>query len=117
MPLKPWDISSVYPIVRVWCAIAPPTFTPNLQSGEPVIDVPEVDLIFNPAEQRYEGSYDGFIASGDYKLNCFAQDFWGSVSFPKQTQVAQAGVVDKLLIVLGGDPLNSPKVNKSPTAR
>ena len=76
----------------------------GLADLSPVVAVSELDLLFNPATQRYEVVADLFTDPGIYVITCRASDVFGSVSFPKRTFVEQAGFIDKLLIVLGGDP-------------
>ena len=95
-------VSSFYPLERVWCAITAPSHSPNTNTGVPVVDVPEADLILNPATRRYEATLDGFTEQGPYLVNFFAQDIWGSVSFPKQSTITQTGYDERLIIISGG---------------
>ena len=115
------NISSVYAIDRVWCTVLPPNagFDPGslvdsdgdgLVDLSPVVGVAEIDLEFNPTSGRHEANVDLFSEPGIHKLTCFARDVFGSVAFPKQTFVDQTSFVDKLLIVLGGDP-SSPETD------
>jgi subtilisin-like proprotein convertase family protein len=96
------ELSSVYPIRRTWCVIFPPNHAASVGRGEPVIDLPELDLFFNEQTGRYEADFNGFTAPGSYAVIFFAEDIWGSVSFPKQSYITQSGFKDKLIVVAGG---------------
>ena len=102
------DIASYYPIENVWCAIVPPNYSPATNNGIPVVDIAQVPLSYNYQSGRYQAYFDGFTESGTYEINYYAKDIWQSVSPPKPSQVIQAGFVDKLLVLAGGqtnDPL------------
>ncbi|MFH0909732.1 MAG: FG-GAP-like repeat-containing protein, partial [bacterium] len=53
-------VSSVYPIERTWCLIVPPSHNPNTNAGIPVLNIPELDLLYNTTLNRYETTFDGF---------------------------------------------------------
>ena len=97
------DISSFYALDRVWCTITPPSFAPDPNTGTPVVDVTTRELTFNSATGRYETEFDGFTESGQYIVTFFARDIWDSVSPAKQTAVVQAGYLEKVILVTGGE--------------
>lgn len=108
------DIVSYYPLQRVWCAIVPPRYTASTNSGIPVVNIPEVELTFNNASGRYEGTFEGFSEEGVYQLSYFAQDIWNSVSLPRASQVERAAFDERLILVVGGatnDPAWSNEVS------
>jgi hypothetical protein len=98
------DLSSAYPLTRIWCAVVPPDAGSNTNTGIPVVDVPEVDLIYNPATRRYEKQLTGLTDPGTYRVSFHAQDVWGSVSLPKQCYLTQGGYDERALLLVAGDP-------------
>ncbi|MEM7397209.1 MAG: C13 family peptidase, partial [Verrucomicrobiota bacterium] len=96
------DITSVYPIDKVRAVIRPPGYQPDPASGIPIIDLPEIELAYNSARDRYEAVFNGFSQAGVYKISFFAVDIWGGVSFPKQTAVNQTGFDERVILVAGG---------------
>ena len=97
------DIATYYPLQRVWCSIVPPRYAASTNSGIPVVDIPEVELAFNPAVGRYEGTFEGFAEEGIYQVSYFARDIWNSVSLPRASQVQRAALDERLIFVAGGD--------------
>ena len=95
------NISSVYDLERVWVSITQPNYAIDANTGVPVIDQIERDLLLNPVTGRYELQFEGFNQQGTYLLNFFAQDIWGSVSPPRSSAVIQQGFVEKLILVAG----------------
>jgi len=99
------DVVSAYNIDRVWCHVVPPSHDPD--PSVPVADIPEIDLHYNDRAGRYEGSYSGFSEQGSYKVIYYARDEWNSVSLPVQRVVIQQGIVERVILVAGGDT-NAP---------
>jgi hypothetical protein len=97
------DVSSVYPIDRVWATIASPSFIPNAQTnpGEPVTGLPELTLVWNDVSKKYEGTATGLTEMGAYAINIYAKDIWGGVSYPKQMYINQSFSDEKIIIVCG----------------
>ena len=102
------DVSSVYDIERVWCSVVPPTHSPNTNAGVPIVDIPQVELAYNPITLLYENDVEGLVQPGTYALIFQAEDIWGGVSLPRVSQVTQAGYKDKMLVVAGG-PTNDAR--------
>ena len=96
------DVSSVYPLDRVWCSVIPPGHQPNTNAGVPVVDIPEVELLYNPGSGHYENQVRGLSEPGTYVLIFQARDIWGGVSLPKQSYLTQNGFDDRAALVLGG---------------
>jgi hypothetical protein len=94
------DVSAAYPIARVWCLVMPPNYQPD--PVNPVMDLPQLELTYNPNTGRYEAQYAGFSEEGVYKIIYYAKDIWESVSMPKQSYVVQSGFLERALIVAGG---------------
>lgn len=97
------EISATYPLLRVWATIAPPEFFPlaSINPGEPVQNLPEMELEWNEVNNRYEATTDTFTQTGTYTVNIYAEDIWGGVSFPKQTYINQVETEEKMIIVCG----------------
>lgn len=100
------DVVSAYNIDRVWCHVVPPSHDPD--PSVPVADIPEIDLQYNTRAGRYEGSYSGFSEQGSYKVIYYARDEWNSVSLPVQRFVIQRGMIERVIVVAGGDT-NAPQ--------
>ena len=89
-------VTGTHPIVRVWAVITPPSFCGG-QPGGVGGELPVVELaIYNSAQNRYEGTYDGFYAttSGTYSITVYAEDAEGNISSSKDTSVYQAAGPD-----------------------
>jgi Peptidase C13 family len=111
------DIESYYPVERVWCTIIPPSHNPNTNNGIPVVNIPEIDLVYDNTLGRFQNSFSGFSEQGTYKVNFYAQDIWGSVSPPKPTSVIQAGVDERLILVSAGTTNDANWANRDSMAR
>jgi hypothetical protein len=101
------EVSSVYPLDRVWCSVIPPGHNPNTNAGIPVVDIPEVELLHNANSGRYENEVRGLSEPGTYALIFQARDIWGGVSLPKQSYLTQNGFDDRAVLVVGG-PAGDP---------
>ncbi|MEM7392512.1 MAG: C13 family peptidase [Verrucomicrobiota bacterium] len=95
------NIDSAYTIQRVWCTVIAPSHNPDPDSGQPVVDLPELDLTYNVTNGRYEVVFDGFTEEGTYQVICYALDEWNSISLPKPTFVTQAGFDEQVILVAG----------------
>ncbi len=99
------DATGPAPIQRAWAVVIPPGYA---TSGDaPVIDLPEIELAWNGAVRRWQATWSGFT-EGDldnpYTVLIYAQDIWGSVSFPRETQVTQTGRRKRVIVFAAGDP-------------
>lgn len=97
------EVSSASALERVWASIAPPNFIPDAQTqpGEPVLGLPEVDLVWNGPNSRYEATVSTFTDLGAYAVRFHAQDIWGGVSFPKQIYINQTQSDERIVIACG----------------
>ena len=95
------DIASPNAIVRVWAVVVPPTHQPDPALANPVTDLPEIDLIYNPNTGRYEGDFQAFTEPGSYAVIYFARDVWGGVSVPRQSYITQSGLRERVILVGG----------------
>ncbi len=95
------DVSSVYPLERVWCVIIPPSHD-TAGKSTPVTDLPEIDLVYDPIGNRYEGASKGFSEPGVYKVVFCAEDVWQGRAAPKQAYVTQSGFDERAIIVAAG---------------
>ncbi|MFO1528571.1 MAG: FG-GAP-like repeat-containing protein [Kiritimatiellia bacterium] len=96
------EISSSYPLSRVWASVTPPSHNPSAASGVPVTDIPDITLTYNSSTRRYEGELQGLSEPGVYRVQFFARDIWGGVSLPKTAFVTQ-GDFDERVIVFAPD--------------
>jgi len=111
------DIESYYPVERVWCTILPPSHSPNTNNGIPVVNIPEIDLIYDNTLGRHQNSFNGFAEQGTYKVNFYAQDIWGSVSPPRSSSIIQAGVDERLILVSAGSTNDANWAKRDSMAR
>ena len=75
-------------ITEVFAIIKPPNYVSDSPEN-PVTDLPILQLV--PLGNRYQGTYTGFTAPGDYNIAIFAKDENGSLSLPVQTMVTVPG--------------------------
>lgn len=103
------EISSVYPLSKVWATIAPPNFIPSAQTdpASPVLGLPRMELAWNAGNSRYEATTDTFTMLGAYAVNLYAEDIWGGVSYPKQVYVNQIQSDERIIIVCGDGAFDS----------
>lgn len=94
------EVSGGYAIDRVWAIVVPPSFNPDPTISDPVVTLPEVELAFNPAENRWEAMIGGFTETGSYKIILYCQDVWESVSFPKQVYVQKTDLNEKAIVAI-----------------
>jgi len=97
------EVSSVYPVNKVWATIAPPNFIPVAQNdpASPVLGLPRMELAWNAGTNRYEATTDTFTMLGAYAVNLYAEDIWGGVSYPKQVYVNQVQSDERIIIICG----------------
>ena len=81
------DVGALEGVARVWAVITPPW---NAASPDgPVTDLPIVDLA--GGNGSYEGTFEGFIAQGEYNIAVFVIDKQGFISMPEKTTVTAIG--------------------------
>jgi len=83
-------------ISRVWAVITPPGYSAGT-SDTPVTDLPTLDLS-SVGNNRFEGTYTGFITAGAYNIAIFAMDRKGVLSLPVQTSVTVSTGSDCLTV-------------------
>ena len=86
------DVIDTNGISRVWAVITPPDFSSD-SPDSPVTDLPVLDLT-SAGDNRYEGTYNDFSASGDYTIAIFAMDAYGNISMPVATSVETGVTID-----------------------
>ncbi|MBN1675890.1 MAG: chitobiase/beta-hexosaminidase C-terminal domain-containing protein [Kiritimatiellae bacterium] len=69
-------------ITNVWCAVSPPGYAGDSE-------LPETNLVWNAAEDRYEQLYSGFTEFGTYTITFHAQDTLLERSIPVQADVVR----------------------------
>ena len=109
--------SAASPIERVVCVVLPPNHLVDTNTGVPVVDVAERELVYNPISERYESVFDGFSEAGIYKAIFYAEDIWGGISFPKQSYITQSGFEERVLLIAGGTTNHPAMSNITQTAR
>jgi hypothetical protein len=106
-------VDGSFQIERVWAVVVPPGYTP--EGDAPVTDLPEIALLWNPSNQRYEVEYGGFTEGGPdnpYTLLVYARDIWGQVSLPVVTTVTQNGCLNRVVILAHGGQKSKGGMNK-----
>jgi alpha-tubulin suppressor-like RCC1 family protein len=81
-------VTSVNAIDKVWVVVIPPNANINT-SAAALSSFPTVDLIYNPATERYEGAYLDFNTNGIYCISIHARDIKGNLSWPVTTKIIQ----------------------------
>ncbi|MCE5230309.1 FG-GAP-like repeat-containing protein [bacterium] len=118
-PVTIWasNISSAYPIKKVWATVSEPGMIPasQLDPSQPVTNLTVLNLAYNAPLGRYEATSSDFNQLGTYAVNLYAEDIWGGVSYPKQTYVNQTASDERLIIVCGDGAYdsNSPWANSN----
>jgi len=106
-------VGGSFQIEKVWAVVVPPGYSP--EGDAPVTDLPEIALLWNTSNQRYEMEYGGFTEGGPdnpYTLLVFARDIWGQVSLPVQTTVTQNGCLNRVVILAHGGQKNNGGMTK-----
>lgn len=101
------DITGASALARVWAVVVPPFDAAGDPRTDPVLDLPEIPLFFNPETGRHEAELRGLKQPGLHKVIVFAQDVWDGVSFPRQSLVRQGGYEEKAVVVHTG-PADGP---------
>jgi hypothetical protein len=81
----------------------PPNYSAD--GDAPVVDLPELLLVWNNSNQRYEVEYGGFTEGGPgqpYTVFIYARDIWGQVSMPAVTTVTQEGFLNRFVVMAHG---------------
>ena len=73
-------------ISRVWAVIIPPDFRQG-QSGNPIQDLPSINLTPVGETDRYEAVFNDFTKDGIYNISLFAMDRLTYTSLPLHTTV------------------------------
>ena len=74
-------------ITRVWAIVHSPDFTNP--TDNPITELPTFDLTWDEQSRKYEGTYDGFTATGTYTITVYAMNENMIISLPKTTKVEQ----------------------------
>lgn len=70
-------------VQRVWATISRPDFDPG-EKGDPVLDLPEVELLDPEGDNTWVGSYDKFDVIGNYTVTIHALNSNGFYSSPSE---------------------------------
>lgn len=84
--LKVNQASETSNIERVWGIVEPPDFNP-ISRDIPVTQLPEIEFIWNPLEEKYIGNYFDFSANGEYKITLCAKNSRGAYALFRQISV------------------------------
>jgi len=101
------DVTGTYEIDKVWAYIVPPDTSSGTGVFDPVTELPEVTLLYNMGNGRYEGAYSQFDKPGSYKIIFYAEDVRGNVSTAKLVYVHQTDFSERAILVVGDGPYNS----------
>ncbi|MFT5496547.1 MAG: subtilisin-like proprotein convertase family protein [Kiritimatiellia bacterium] len=97
-------IYTPHQITRATAIIVPPNHQPDVTTGNPVVDLTELDLLWNPLLHRFEATHSGFKVPGTYTIIHIVEDIYGGVSYPKQSFTTQSGVEEQSIILVGAMP-------------
>jgi hypothetical protein len=103
-PARLWaeSVTGPFPIDRVWAVILPPETGLAPGGNQPVLDHPEVELLFDPQTRRYEADIPALGRSGPHRVVFFARDVWGGISFPRHAVVQAPGAEPHAVLVHTG---------------
>ncbi len=97
-------------ISRVWAVITPPDSS-SVDPSEPVLTLPVIEMTAD-SQGMYSGTYTDFSQSGTYNVAVYAEDAFGSISFPVNTSVTQSAGQHSIditgLSIFGDLSVNSP---------
>lgn len=100
-------VSGSYAISKVWAVIVPPDFQTSGSATDPIVDLPRLDFVYKPAENRWESPYGGFTVFGSYKIIIYAADIWDAVSLPKQVYIHKTDRTEKAILLAGNLSFNT----------
>jgi hypothetical protein len=107
-------VDGSFPIERVWAVVVPPDYAAD--GDAPVVDLPEIELMWNASSREYEMEYGGFTEGGPdapYTVMFYARDIWGQVSLPVVTTVTQTSAVNRVVILSHGNESNPGAAKKA----
>jgi hypothetical protein len=107
-------VDGSFPIERVWAVVVPPDYAAD--GDAPVVDLPEIELMWNASSREYEMEYGGFTEGGPdapYTVMFYARDIWGQVSLPVVTTVTQTSAVNRVVILSHGHENNPGAAKKA----
>ena len=107
-------VDGSFPIERVWAVVVPPGYAAD--GDAPVVDLPEIELMWNASSREYEMEYGGFTEGGPdepYTVMFYARDIWGQVSLPVVTTVTQTSAVNRVVILSHGHESNPGAAKKA----
>ncbi len=86
------EISDTEGIARGWAVIRQPTdYRGSLQNeAQAVVDLPLIELVYDPQFRMYSAIYDQFLHPGQYDVFLYAEDARMNVSLPMVSRVFQS---------------------------
>ncbi len=100
------DVVDSNGIARVWAVIRPPDYHQG-SSGNPVMDLPSIDLA-PVGGDRFEARFDDFNITGVYRIAVYARDRVGNTSLPLVTTVTVDNPLRRKAIIVVGDWRSEP---------
>jgi hypothetical protein len=104
-------LSSLDRVTAVWAVITPPNYVAPTSSGDfqtPNTAMPTLKLTGNPTGKKFEGTYQDFRISGDYRITFYAATGTGHISSSPSTTITVTGGIN---LVDPGDINNDKVVN------
>ncbi len=95
LPVTIWakKVTTTGNIQEVWAVITPPGSSAVLPD-QPVTDLTKVPLVWNEANQRYQGTSSDFPEFGRYKVAIYARDNDGNISMVEEKTFTRIGLKD-----------------------
>ena len=104
-------LSSLDRVTSVWAVITPPNYLAPTSSGDfqtPNTAMPTLKLTGNQTGNKFEGTYQDFRISGDYRITFYATTGTGHISNSPSTIITVTGGIN---LVAPGDINNDKVVN------
>jgi hypothetical protein len=95
------NAGGAYPTERVWAVIVPPNY--SSVGINPVVDLPETELVWNAEDYLWEGTLTELTEGAGkipYTVMFYAQDIWGTISYPASTTILQQKTLERVVILV-----------------
>lgn len=90
-------------LARVWAVVRPPEYQ-QAESGNPVLELPNFDLLPTSTNDTFAATWDGFTTPGTYLVSVYAADRYGNTSVPQLTTVSVDNPLAHRAILVAGLP-------------
>jgi hypothetical protein len=95
------DVTAAEGLSRVWAIIVPPNFKQS-NANSPVSDLPSVELVGQPASDRFEATSNTFTTPGRYEVTVCALDSRLNTSVSDRLSITVEGGGSKKAVLVAG---------------